>query len=138
MSEESNTIIDGLPVESTEPEIILSPEPPEEIRWISVGNDIVRATGERLAEILLEEQKTPEEKLAERVSEIDHEKFLNTIRNERRGLLGACDWTQSSDSPLTDAKKAEWATYRQQLRDFTSRTFVGLEYFVIPWPQKPE
>ena len=58
MSEESNTIIDGLPVESTEPEIILSPEPPEEIRWISVGNDIVRATGERLAEILREEQKT--------------------------------------------------------------------------------
>ena len=138
MSEESNTIIDGLPVESTEPEIILSPEPPEEIRLISVGNDIVRATGERLAEILREEQKTPEEKLADRVSEIDHEQFLNIIRNERQWLLGACDWTQSSDSPLTDAKKAEWATYRQQLRDFTSRTFVGLEYFVIPWPQKPE
>ena len=47
MSEESNTIVDGLPVESTEPEIISSP--PEEIRWISVGNDVVRATGERLA-----------------------------------------------------------------------------------------
>lgn len=135
MSEESNTIIDGLPVESTEPETVSTPE---EIRWISVGNDVVPATGERLAEILLEEQKTPEEKLAERVSQIDHEVFLNTIRNERHWLLSACDWTQSPDSPLTDAKKAEWATYRQQLRDFTSRTFVGLEYFVIPWPQKPE
>lgn len=138
MSEESNTIVDGLPVESTEPEIILSPEPPEEIRWISVGNDVVRATGERLAEILLDEQKTPEEKLAERVSQIDHEQFLDTIRNERQGLLSACDWTQIPDVPLSDAKKAEWATYRQQLRDFTSRTFVGLEYFAIPWPQKPE
>lgn len=130
MSEESNTIS-----ESTVSETV---SPPEEIRWISVGNDVVRATGERLAEILREEQKTLEEKLAERVSQIDHEQFLNIIRNERHWLLSACDWTQSPDSPLTDAKKSEWVTYRQQLRDFTSRTFVGLEYFVIPWPQKPE
>ena len=35
-------------------------------------------------------------------------------------ILGTTDWTQLPDSPLTDAKKAEWATYRQQLRDMMS------------------
>ena len=39
------------------------------------------------------------------------------FRNRRNGYLADSDWTQASDSPLTDAKKQEWATYRQQLRD---------------------
>ena len=38
-------------------------------------------------------------------------------RNER---LKESDWTQMPDSPLSDTKKAEWATYRQQLRDMMS------------------
>ena len=42
------------------------------------------------------------------------------IRQLRNQLLIASDWTQVPDSPLTDAKKAEWATYRQQLRDMMS------------------
>ena len=40
------------------------------------------------------------------------------MRNKRDALLAQSDWTQMPDSPLTDAKKTEWATYRQQLRDF--------------------
>ncbi len=40
------------------------------------------------------------------------------MRAWRDALLAQSDWTQMSDSPLTDAKKTEWATYRQQLRDF--------------------
>lgn len=43
---------------------------------------------------------------------------LNDIRDKRDALLAACDWTQMTDSPLTDLKKAEWVTYRQELRDF--------------------
>ena len=42
------------------------------------------------------------------------------VRFQRNMLLGTTDWTQLPDSPLTDAKKAEWATYRQQLRDMMS------------------
>jgi hypothetical protein len=42
---------------------------------------------------------------------------LRKIRNIR---LTASDWTQAADTPLTDAKKAEWATYRQALRDLPS------------------
>lgn len=34
--------------------------------------------------------------------------------------LQACDWTQVPDSPLTEAQKEAWRTYRQALRDFPS------------------
>jgi len=40
------------------------------------------------------------------------------MRQKRDGLLAESDWTQMADSPLSNSKKSEWATYRQQLRDF--------------------
>lgn len=39
-------------------------------------------------------------------------------RQIRSSLLASSDWTQVADVALTDTKKAEWASYRQQLRDF--------------------
>ena len=42
------------------------------------------------------------------------------MRNKRNALLVQSDWTQMPDSPLSDSKKQEWATYRQELRDFPS------------------
>lgn len=42
------------------------------------------------------------------------------LRKERNTLLLASDWTQVTDIPFTDAKKAEWVTYRQALRDLPS------------------
>lgn len=39
------------------------------------------------------------------------------FRGERDALLMATDWTQAPDSPLSDTKKNDWATYRQNLRD---------------------
>lgn len=49
-------------------------------------------------------------------------KDLAIFRGGRDELLKASDWTQAADSPLSDAKKAEWATYRQQLRDLPANT----------------
>jgi len=43
--------------------------------------------------------------------------FWETIRLQRNELLNQSDWTQINDSPLSDSKKQEWATYRQLLRD---------------------
>jgi len=43
----------------------------------------------------------------------------DTVRKQRDRLLAESDWTQMPDSPLTTEKKAEWATYRQALRDIT-------------------
>ena len=39
------------------------------------------------------------------------------VYKKRQIRLKASDWTQLPDSPLSEAKKAEWATYRQALRD---------------------
>ena len=50
---------------------------------------------------------------------IPDEWLLERLRKHRNRYLVACDWTQTPDSPLTDAKKQEWATYRQALRDVT-------------------
>ena len=43
------------------------------------------------------------------------------VRRMRNSELTATDWTQMPDSPLTTAKKAEWAVYRQALRDITTQ-----------------
>lgn len=48
----------------------------------------------------------------------NRDKALTPIRKNRDKLLTACDYTQLSDVELTDAKKLEWKTYRQELRDF--------------------
>jgi hypothetical protein len=47
---------------------------------------------------------------------------IQIFKGMRDALLASSDWTQAVDSPLSDAKKAEWATYRQQLRDLPANT----------------
>jgi hypothetical protein len=42
-------------------------------------------------------------------------------RLKRNALLQASDWTQVSDCSLTEEKKAEWQSYRQELRDITAQ-----------------
>jgi hypothetical protein len=39
------------------------------------------------------------------------------LRNKRNQLLQLSDWTQIPNNPLTLQKQAEWAEYRQNLRD---------------------
>ena len=44
---------------------------------------------------------------------------LEALRIHRNRLLQQSDWTVMPDSPLSDSKKSEWKTYRQELRDIT-------------------
>lgn len=57
-----------------------------------------------------------------------------SIRSDRGSRLAACDWTQLPDTPLTEAQKAEWAVYRQALRDITTQA----DPFNIVWPEEPK
>ena len=57
------------------------------------------------------------------------------IRGTRNSLLSACDWTQIPD--CTIPKKAEWATYRQTLRDLPS-TITGDSRTFTDWPHNPD
>ena len=43
--------------------------------------------------------------------------YISALRHMRDTLLRESDWTQFTDSPLSDTKKDEWKTYRQELRD---------------------
>ena len=59
---------------------------------------------------------------------------MKELRQVRDGMLTECDWTRMDDNGLTDEQKAEWATYRQSLRDITD-TYSSLD--TVVWPTKP-
>jgi hypothetical protein len=59
---------------------------------------------------------------------------MTYLRNQRNFLLKESDWTQFPDSPLTTEKKAEWALYRQALRDLPSNANINNVVF----PTEPQ
>jgi len=63
---------------------------------------------------------------------------MQRLREKRDARLKMSDWTQMSDSPLSESKKQEWATYRQQLRDLPVGYTDDNEWSDIVWPTKPE
>jgi len=63
------------------------------------------------------------------------ESIWAALRLDRDALLVSSDWTQASDSPLTDEVKAEWTVYREELRDLPE----SVEDPADPtWPTPPE
>jgi hypothetical protein len=64
--------------------------------------------------------------------------IINEVRQDRNTELGRSDWTQVADSPLSDEKKVEWRTYRQQLRDLMANLPSDLDNTDdVSWPTKP-
>ena len=62
---------------------------------------------------------------------------MRNVRANRNFRLNSSDWTQMSDSPLSDSKKNEWKTYRQTLRDFpatVAEDVVDFNQVVFPEP----
>ena len=60
----------------------------------------------------------------------EHERNMRQMRNL---LLADSDWTQTADDPT--GKAAEWATYRQALRDFPASWTPGP---TAEFPNPPE
>lgn len=56
------------------------------------------------------------------------------VKTKRDNLLFKSDWTQIPNNPLIPEKQAEWADYRQQLRDITQQS--GYPFNVV-WPTQP-
>ena len=85
-----------------------------------VGNDVVEMTAEEVALNV--------------TVQIEANTYSN--REKRNQLLIDSDWTQMSDSALTDEAKALWVTYRTALRDLTAHenwpNLVDAD-----WPTKP-
>jgi len=94
-------------------------------------------TNHYLDGVLLEEtppgfvEKTEEEVAADR-----NALAAELNRNDRDDLLAESDWTQMPDSPLSNDKKVEWATYRTLLRNLPNHSnWPNLED--SDWPTKP-
>jgi len=47
---------------------------------------------------------------------------FNILRKARNKKLLECDWTQFTNSPLSESKKQAWLDYRQALRDLPANT----------------
>jgi hypothetical protein len=62
----------------------------------------------------------------------------NDLRYRRDGLLKESDWTQVTDSALTNEKKVEWATYRQALRDLPNQYTTETNIANVVYPTPPE
>lgn len=56
------------------------------------------------------------------------------VRTDRNKRLASCDWTQLVDTPISNIEQADWATYRQALRDITNQ----VDPFNITWPEEPK
>lgn len=68
------------------------------------------------------------------IDQVDIDRAWIELRNRRNGYLADCDWTQAADAPLTDAQKADWATYRVALRNLPANT---ADPRTPTWPDKP-
>ena len=65
------------------------------------------------------------------------EDLQHWLRVHRNNRLKSCDWTQTTDAPLSESKKAEWATYRQALRDLPSTYPNVTDKDSVTWPAPP-
>ena len=68
----------------------------------------------------------------------NREAFNANLRDERNRLLFGTDWTQALDSPLSDNKKAQFAEYRQALRDFPAQYSTETDLNNVAYPTPPE
>ena len=60
---------------------------------------------------------------------------LATFRATRNALLADCDWTQATDTALSDGDKNKWIDYRKLLRDLPETD--GFDPLDVTWPDAP-
>ena len=81
-----------------------------------------------------------EEQIQAKLEELQAAEPLRLLRIQRNQLLQETDWTQNRD--VTLANDAEWAAYRQALRDLPNIATPELDEYGnltnVTWPEKPE
>ena len=110
-------------------------------KWIlrTDGND---QTSYDSLEWLDSSTKPTKAKLDSYLSSVETDEMI-VFRQMRNQKLLESDWTRIDDCGISTSKKAEWATYRQELRDITKTvTPVFLTRGIIDeskfsWPTKP-
>jgi len=84
--------------------------------------------------------KPSQEQIQAKIAELEAAEPLRLLRIQRNQLLQETDWTQNRD--VTLANDAEWAAYRQALRDLPNTATPELDEYGnltnVTWPEKPE
>ena len=87
--------------------------------------------------------KPTEEEVNQKVSELEQEKPMRLLREERNKRLVETDWTQLKDIDLDLIRERNWKNYRQALRDLPAKSnpklddFGNLDMSSVSWPDKP-
>jgi hypothetical protein len=85
-------------------------------------------------------QQPTEAEIQAKIAELEAAEPLRLLRIQRNQLLQETDWTQNRD--VTLANDAEWAAYRQALRDLPNTATPELDEYGnltnVTWPEKPE
>ena len=109
-----------------------------EVEWVEGGENL------QLTELGIYAQISTDfdNEVAKLESEDKAADYSVQFRMARNSRLTECDWTVSSDSPLTAEKQAEWKTYRQALRDLPttksgSDRDLTLTHTHSEWPVQP-
>lgn len=121
------------------------------IQWYNTWGEIEyndETPNERIEDIGIFEQavtdfNTQKKILQDKLDAIEAARdYWGELRDLRNIKLSKCDWTQVADVQLSDAKKAEWTLYRQELRDLpeniTDPKPLVLDLTHSSWPIKPE
>ena len=87
-----------------------------------------------------ERPQPTEEEIQAKIAELEAAEPMRLLRIKRNQLLQETDWTQNRD--VTLANDAEWAAYRQALRDLPNTATPELDEYGnltnVTWPEKPE
>ena len=106
----------------------LFPDSTPRVDWLVVDD----GSGQRIAEWNLADPQPTPEQLNTAWPDANSSNEWGLVREKRAILLDNSDWTQLSDVPLSDEKKAEWVIYRQDLRDITTQPEGS-----VSWPVEP-
>jgi hypothetical protein len=95
--------------------------------------DVITVEAERVTLVHRVRDMTSEEKTAR------DESHMKELRRDRDKKLLDSDWTQAPDhsSPLSNAKKTKWTTYRQTLRDLPATADMTTWPDNFIWPTEP-
>jgi len=109
---------------------------PNEDGWYQAAADIV---GKRYKLSNGEAVEMTEQEIEESINASVLETNMPGIRATRDRLLVESDWTLNPETPISESKAAEWASYRQALRDFPSTITAEIlrSGADLSWPVRP-
>ena len=101
------------------------------------GESVIQGLANDITQCIIDGEIRDAEPVTQNIDEQRRE-CLELLRTKRNAKITKTDYTQLTDSPLTDEKKVEWAIYRQALRDLPSQYQDETNIDNVVYPTRPE